>query len=83
MALQIVILGSRGSGKTTVGKLVAAQQGIEFVDVDDLIVARSGKSSDFTITATTFSPTTKGLGASGSCVVTVALSPLEVPAYAA
>lgn len=41
--MQIVLLGSRGSGKTTVGKLVAAQFGIEFVDVDDVIVARAGK----------------------------------------
>jgi shikimate kinase len=42
--MQIVFLGSRGCGKTTVGRLVAAHFGIEFVDVDDLIVARSGKS---------------------------------------
>lgn len=42
--MQIVLLGSRGSGKTTVGKLVASHYSIEFVDVDDLIVARSGKS---------------------------------------
>lgn len=42
--MQIVLLGARGSGKTTVGQMVASRLSIEFVDVDDLIVARAGKS---------------------------------------
>lgn len=42
-AITIVLLGSRGSGKTSVGRLVARRLGWEFVDVDDLIVARAGK----------------------------------------
>src|SRR5690349_16703567 len=42
--MQIVLLGARGSGKTTVGRAVANHFGCEFVDVDDVIVARAGKS---------------------------------------
>jgi shikimate kinase len=42
--MQIVLLGARGSGKTTVGRIIASRLSIEFIDVDDLIVARAGKS---------------------------------------
>ena len=42
--MQIVLMGMRACGKTTVGKLLAAHFGCEFVDVDDLIVIRAGKS---------------------------------------
>ena len=39
---RIVLTGFMGSGKTTVGPLVAARLGWRFVDVDDLIEAEAG-----------------------------------------
>ena len=39
---RIVLTGYMGSGKTTVGPLVAAQLGWSFVDVDDVIEAEAG-----------------------------------------
>jgi shikimate kinase len=42
--MQIVLMGMRACGKTTVGKLLANTFDCEFVDVDDLIVRRAGKS---------------------------------------
>lgn len=38
----IILTGFMGTGKTTVGKLIAAQLGLEFVDTDALIAARAG-----------------------------------------
>jgi len=40
----IVLTGFMGTGKTSVGREVAARLGWRFVDLDDLIVARAGKS---------------------------------------
>ena len=40
----IVLIGMPASGKTTVGKLVAERLGRTFIDTDDLIVAKAGKS---------------------------------------
>ncbi len=40
----IVLTGFMGTGKTTVGKLIAAQLGYEFVDTDELIEAQAGRS---------------------------------------
>jgi shikimate kinase len=40
---QIVLVGAPGSGKTTVGALVAEQLGVAFSDVDAVIVNRVGK----------------------------------------
>lgn len=40
----IVLVGAPGSGKSTVGALVANRLGVEFVDVDAVIEARAGKS---------------------------------------
>jgi len=40
----VVLIGYRGSGKTTVGRLLAARTGRRFVDCDEMIVARYGKS---------------------------------------
>jgi shikimate kinase len=37
----IILTGFMATGKTTVGKLLAEQLGYEFVDTDDVIVARS------------------------------------------
>jgi shikimate kinase len=39
---RIVLTGFMGSGKTTVGPLVAARLGWRFVDADDVIVAETG-----------------------------------------
>lgn len=40
----IVLTGFMGTGKTTVGRLLATQLGREFVDTDELIQARQGRS---------------------------------------
>ena len=40
----IVLVGLMGSGKTTVGKLVAQSIGFNFVDTDDVITRAAGKS---------------------------------------
>ena len=40
----IIITGFMGTGKTTVGKLLATKLGYDFVDTDELIVARSGQT---------------------------------------
>ena len=42
-AQPIVLVGAPGSGKSTVGKLLAAELGLEFVDVDDVVEERAGK----------------------------------------
>jgi len=42
--MSIVLIGYRGSGKTTVGRLLAKRLGKPFVDCDEVIVAREGKS---------------------------------------
>ncbi|MCB9422761.1 MAG: shikimate kinase [Ardenticatenaceae bacterium] len=40
----VVLTGFMGTGKSTVGRLLAVQLGFAFVDTDDLIVARDGRS---------------------------------------
>lgn len=40
----VILLGYRGSGKTTVGRTVAAMLGIDFVDLDEQIVSHAGRS---------------------------------------
>jgi 3-dehydroquinate synthase len=40
----IILTGFMGTGKTSVGREVAGRLGRRFVDLDDLIVARAGKS---------------------------------------
>jgi shikimate kinase len=40
----IIITGFMGTGKTTMGKRLAAALGYDFVDTDELIVARSGQT---------------------------------------
>lgn len=39
-----MLTGYRGSGKTTVGRLLAERLGRGFIDCDDLVVAAAGKS---------------------------------------
>jgi len=43
MARVVVLIGMMGSGKTTVGRKLAARIGARFVDTDDLVVAAAGK----------------------------------------
>jgi shikimate kinase len=42
--MNIVLIGYRGSGKTTVGKRLAARLKMSFVDTDDLLTERYGNS---------------------------------------
>ena len=42
--MSIVLIGYRGSGKTTIGKKLASRLWQTFLDVDDLIVKKAGKS---------------------------------------
>src|SRR5947209_6510573 len=42
--MSIVLIGYRGSGKSTIGRRLADRLWQKFVDVDDLIVSRAGKS---------------------------------------
>jgi shikimate kinase len=44
MSAQIVLIGAPGSGKSTVGALLAERLGITFTDADAVIVERAGKS---------------------------------------
>jgi len=44
MSRVVVLVGMMGSGKTTVGRAVAARLGVGFIDTDDRVVARTGKS---------------------------------------
>lgn len=44
MKRHIVLVGLPGSGKTTVGRLVAAQLGAPFVDLDHAIERRAGRT---------------------------------------
>jgi shikimate kinase len=41
---RIILIGYRGGGKTTVGRLLAGRLGWEFADADDHIEASAGKS---------------------------------------
>jgi len=42
----VVLLGFMGTGKTTVGEIIAARTDLSFVDMDDMIEERAGKSID-------------------------------------
>src|SRR4051794_29603842 len=41
---RVYLVGARGSGKTTVGRLLADRLGWPFIDADDVIEARAGRS---------------------------------------
>jgi 3-dehydroquinate synthase len=43
-AVHIVLVGLSGSGKSTVGRLLARQLGRPFIDTDDALVRRAGRS---------------------------------------
>ncbi|NWF91660.1 MAG: shikimate kinase AroL [Syntrophaceae bacterium] len=42
--MKIVLIGCRGAGKSTVGKRLADRLGMSFVDTDDLLTERHGRS---------------------------------------
>jgi shikimate kinase len=42
--MNIVLIGYRGSGKSSIGKRLAAKLGMDFVDTDPLIVERAGRT---------------------------------------
>lgn len=42
--MNIVLIGYRGTGKSTVGRLVAAQLAMQFVDADEELERRAGRS---------------------------------------
>jgi shikimate kinase len=44
MAANIVLIGFRGSGKTTVGRELAGRLGLEFIDTDEEIERAAGKT---------------------------------------
>ncbi len=44
--MNIVLIGYRGSGKSTVGRRLASRMERRFVDTDDLIESKEGKISD-------------------------------------
>jgi CMP/dCMP kinase len=41
--MNAVLIGMMGSGKSTVGKLLAERAGMEFIDLDQMIVERAGR----------------------------------------
>lgn len=42
--MNIVLIGYRCSGKSTVGRILAAKTGMAFLDTDELLVRRAGKN---------------------------------------
>ena len=44
MAPRVILIGPMGSGKTTIGQLLASQLGIPFRDTDHVIEEKAGKS---------------------------------------
>ena len=41
--MNLVLIGQRGCGKTTLGRMAAAGLGVDFVDTDEMIEEREGK----------------------------------------
>ena len=42
--LNIILIGFRGTGKTTIGKMLAQRLGKEFVDADEYLEQKEGKT---------------------------------------
>ena len=45
VSVRVVLIGLRGSGKTTLGRLLAQRLHTQFIDLDDVTVAGSGQAS--------------------------------------
>lgn len=45
MRADLVLIGLRGSGKTTLGRALAAQHGVDFLDLDDALARRLGTAT--------------------------------------
>ena len=53
--IMIALIGMTGVGKTTVGKAAATALGIDFYDVDELIISEHGNIADiFTFISLSF-----------------------------
>jgi shikimate kinase len=44
--MKIILIGFMGSGKTTIAKILAKKLGLERIDMDELIIKNSGRTSD-------------------------------------
>lgn len=44
--MKIILIGFMGAGKTSVGKLLAKKLELEYIDMDQLIIKTSGRSTD-------------------------------------
>ena len=44
MGVRLVVIGPPGAGKRTVGRLVAGRLGVPFVDTDDVVETRAGRT---------------------------------------
>jgi shikimate kinase len=44
MTVRLVVIGPPGAGKSTVGRLVAERLGVDFVDTDDVVETRAGRT---------------------------------------
>lgn len=42
--MRVAFIGYRGSGKTSIGRELASRAGVEFVDADDELIRRAGRS---------------------------------------
>lgn len=42
--MNLILVGYRGCGKTTVGEILARKMGWQFVDLDDLVARKAGKT---------------------------------------
>ncbi|MFA5126051.1 MAG: shikimate kinase [archaeon] len=42
--MNLFLIGYRGTGKTTLGKIIASKLNLDFIDLDELIVKNAGKS---------------------------------------
>src|SRR5512133_513538 len=75
----IVLTGFMGTGKTTVGRLVAARLGRRFVDLDDLIVRQAGKpvTEIFAQDGEAVFRALEGLGVATGCGVIVSAANLQ------
>ena len=49
--MRVVLIGARGCGKTTVGKLLAEKLSIPFVDLDERLTQREGRSIEAIVAA--------------------------------